>query len=122
MLEGVIQQVEQAIAYSKSWAETGWSAQFGNRQTDVSSLLQAKALPKNAVYRLEALNYWNQVKLNGHDCAESGIKALHALKQGNVAAAHDALYYCQFIEKPFAESTNTWLPLYEAVKEKLAAK
>ncbi len=120
MSEDVIYQVEEAIASSEKWAETGWPVTFGPRNVEVSSLKQAQALPKNFVFRLEALNYWNQAKLTGHDAAESGKKALEALKSHNVHAADDALYFCQFLEKPFTEYSKTWLPLYEAFKEKRA--
>ncbi|TLU81678.1 MAG: hypothetical protein FDX21_11450 [Chlorobium sp.] len=120
MSEDVIYQVEEAIACSEKWAETGWPVTFGPRNVEVSSLKQAQALPKNFVFRQEALNYWNQAKLTGHDTAESGKKALEALKSHNVPAADDALYFCQFLEKPFTEYSKTWLPLYEAFKERRA--
>ncbi len=120
MSEDVIHQVQEAIASSRKWAETGWPVTFGPRNVEVSSLKQAQSLPKNFVFRLEALNYWNQAKLTGNDAADSGQKALDALKNSNVSAADNALYFCQFIEKPFAENAKTWLPLYEAFKEKRA--
>ncbi len=120
MSEEVINQVQEAIACSRKWSETGWPVTFGPRNTEVSSLQQAQSLPKNFVFRQEALNYWNQAKLTGNDAADSGQKALDALKNSNVFAADNALYFCQFIEKPFAEYSKTWLPLYEAFKEKRA--
>uniref|UniRef100_Q3AP74 Uncharacterized protein n=1 Tax=Chlorobium chlorochromatii (strain CaD3) TaxID=340177 RepID=Q3AP74_CHLCH len=120
MIEQLIQQVEAAIVAAEKWAETGWSATFGVRNNEVSSLKQAEALPRNAVYRLEAINYWKQVLLAGEDTARFGRKALEALKDNNLAVANDALYFCQFVEKPFCDFTNTWLPLYEAIQKRAA--
>lgn len=120
MSEDVIYQVQEAIASSRKWAETGWPVTFGPRNIEVSSLKQAESLPKTFVFRQEAANYWKQAKLTGNDAADSGQKALDALKNGNPSAAENALYFCQFIEKPFAEEAKTWLPLYEAFKGKRA--
>lgn len=120
MSEDVIRLVQDAIACSRKWADTGWSVTFGGRNVEVSSLKQAQALPKHVVFRSEALNYWNQAKLTGNDAADSGQKALDALKNGNLAAADNALYFCQYIEKPFTESSKTWQPLYAAIKGELA--
>jgi hypothetical protein len=122
MSEDVIQQVQGAVTRSRKWAETGWPVTFGPRNVEVSSLSQAKSLPKNFVFRQEAVNYWNQAQLTGNDAADSGQKALDALKSGNLAAAENALYFCQFIEKPFADSAKTWSPLYEATKERLSRR
>jgi len=121
MSEDMIYKVQEAIACSRTWAETGWPVTFGPRNVEVSSLKQAQSLPKNFVFRQEAINYWNQAKLTGHDAAESGQKALHALKNSNISAADDALYFCQFIEKPFVEYSKTWLPLYESFKKEMLA-
>ena len=120
MSEDVINQVQEAIVSSRKWAETGWSVTFGPRNVEVSSLKLAQSLPKTFVFRQEAANYWLQVQLTGNDAADSGQKALDALKSGNLSAADNALYFCQFIEKPFAEQAKTWLPLYNAFKGKLA--
>ncbi|NTV05425.1 MAG: hypothetical protein HGA59_02820 [Chlorobiaceae bacterium] len=120
MSEDVTYQVQEAIAVSKKWSETGWPVTFGPRNVEVSSLKQAQSLPKNFIFRQEAVNYWNQVKLTGNEAADSGQKALDALKDGNFSAAENALYFCQYIEKPFTDSSKTWLPLYEALKEKLS--
>jgi hypothetical protein len=120
MSEDLRYQVEEAISSSRKWAETGWPVTFGPRNVEVSSLKQAQSLPKNFVFRQEAANYWNQAKLTGNDAADSGQKALDSLKNGNFSAAENALYFCQFIEKPFAEYAKTWLPLYEAFKEQRA--
>lgn len=122
MYDDLIRQVQEAIAYSGNWAEKGWPATFGPRNIEVSSLKQAQALPRNFVYRDEAVNYWNQVLLAGTDTADAGNKALTALKKGDLNAAADALYLSQYIEKPFAASSSTWAPLYEALKEKMAGK
>ena len=120
MSEDVIYQVQEAIASSRKWAETGWPVTFGPRNVELSSLKQAESQPKNFIFRLEAINYWKQAKLTGNEAADSGQKALDALKNGNLSAAENALYFCQFIEKPFAEDAKTWLPLYEAFKGKRA--
>jgi hypothetical protein len=120
MSEDVIYQVQEAIAVSQKWSETGWPVTFGPRHVEVSSLKQAQSLPKNFVFRQEAVNYWNQAKLTGNDAADSGQKALDALKSGDLFGAENALYFCQYIEKPFTEYAKTWLPLYEAFKEKLS--
>jgi len=120
MSEDVINQVQKAIACSRKWAETGWPVTFGHRNVELSSLKQAESQPKNFIFRLEAINYWQQAKLTGNDAADSGQKALDALNNGDLSAAENALYFCQFIEKPFADYSKTWLPLYEAFKEKRA--
>ncbi|MEI6652897.1 MAG: hypothetical protein WCL42_10035 [Chlorobiaceae bacterium] len=120
MSEDVIHQVQEAIACSRKWSETGWPVTFGSRNVEVSSLKQAESLPKNFVFRMEAINYWNQAKLTGNDAADSGQKALDALKNSNFFAADNALYFSRFIEKPFADYSKTWQPLYEAFKEQQA--
>ncbi|NTW49072.1 MAG: hypothetical protein HGB19_04935 [Chlorobiales bacterium] len=122
MFEDIIRQIQDAIASSRKWAETGWSVAFGPRNIEISSLKQALALPKNSVFREEAINYWKQAELAGVDTSASGQKALDALKAGNPKAALDALYFSQFMEKPFAEFSKTWLPLYNAFKERLAGR
>lgn len=114
MHEETIQQIEAAVAASRSWAETGWPASFGNRQVAVNSLKEAEALSRKEACRLEAVNYWKQVKLTGEDTAAAGGKALEALRRGDECAAADALYFCQYVEKPIADSSKTWAPLYEA--------
>ncbi len=120
MSQDVILQVEEAISGSRKWAETGWSVKFGPRRVEVSSLKEAQALPKSFVYRQEAISYWNQANLTGNEAADSGEKALAALRNNDIAVAGDVLYFCQFIEKPFAESAKTWLPLYETFQQKRA--
>jgi len=114
MSEDLIRQVEDAIACSRSWAEKGWPVTFGPRNVAVSSLKEAKSLPATFLYRQEALNYWNQARLMGNDAGDAGMKALDALKSGNMRAAHDALYLSQYIEKPLADNARTWHPVYEA--------
>jgi hypothetical protein len=116
MMEEMIVMVEKAIEASKHWHETGWPAAFGNRQVEVGSLKAAEALPRNVVCREEAINYWRQVRLTGQDSAEAGQKALDALKNGRLADADDALYLCQYIEKPFELQARTWHPVYEAFR------
>jgi hypothetical protein len=122
MIDDFIREVQEAIEYSRNWAVKGWAVTFGPRSIEVSSLKQAQALPRNFVFRDEAVNYWNQVLLAGNDTAEAGEKALAALKVGDLKAAADALYLSQYIEKPFAASAATWGPLYEAMKERIAGQ
>ena len=77
-------------------------------------------MPKTFVYRAEAINYWNQAQMTGFDAGESGKLALESLKKGDLKDAEDRLYYCQYIEKPFAEFSNTWVSVHEAAKSQLA--
>ena len=96
MVDDVITALQNAIEISRNWAKTGWSVTFGPRNTEVLSLEQAKALPKNFLFREEAVNYWRQAQLTGNDAADSGEKALKALKSGNLSVAADALYFSQY--------------------------
>lgn len=121
MMEDMIRQVEAAIGTCTRWHETGWPATFGVRNVGVPNLNAAEALPKTAVYRDEALNYWRQVRLAGEDSAAWGKKALEALQRGDAEAAGDALYFCQFIEKPFEGHAGTWIPLHAAFRSVVAA-
>lgn len=120
MMEDVIKMVEQAIETSSHWQETGWPATFGVRNVEVNNLKAAEALPRNAVYREEAINYWRQARLTGHDTAEAGKKALEALKNGDLVGADNALYLCQYLEVPFEKDAHTWHPVYEAFQAKCA--
>ncbi|HCD35679.1 hypothetical protein [Chlorobium phaeovibrioides] len=120
MYEELIGLVQQAIDASERWAETGWPVAFGSRNVSVPSLKEAEALPRTAVFRREAVNYWKQVQLTGADAAASGRKALRALKQGDLELAAGALYFCRYQEAPFASSTSTWTKLYDAVLNKAA--
>jgi hypothetical protein len=115
-MEDVIVMVEKAIEKATKWQESGWPAAFGNRQVEVSSLKAAESLPRNVVCRDEAINYWRQVRLAGHDTAEAGKQALEALKNGKLGDADDALYLCQYLEKPFEHQASTWMPVYEAFR------
>lgn len=119
-MEDVIMMVEKAIETSSHWQDTGWPATFGARNVEIGNLKAAESLPRNAVYRDEALNYWRQARLTGNDTAEAGKKALAALKEGRFKDADDALYHCQYLEKPFESVALTWLPVYEAFKAKCA--
>lgn len=120
MMDDMIPMVEKAIETSSRWPDTGWPAAFGNRQVEVNSLKAAESLPKNAVYREEAINYWRQARLTGQDTAESGKKALAALKEGRFGDVQDALYLCQYLELPFENAARTWRPVYEAFMAKCA--
>lgn len=121
MFDDLILQLREAIESSEAWSDKGWPVTFGARNVDVPTLKQALALPKTCVFREEAINYWKQAQLTGHDSAEAGRKALAALEQGNLVAASDALYFAQYLEKPVAEHSRTWLPLYEAIMARRAA-
>ncbi|MEI6757764.1 MAG: hypothetical protein FDX18_00245 [Chlorobium sp.] len=120
MFDDLIQEVQDAIECSRNWAVKGWPVTFGPRNTAVSSLKEAEALPRNFIFRQEAVNYWKQVRLTGNDAADSAVKAVQALQSGNAGAAENALYLCQYIEKPFAEYAGTWNPVYDALKTRLA--
>ena len=121
MYEELIEKTEKAIELSMNWAKNGWDVSFGPRQTKVTSLEEAEGLEKTFVYRDEAVNYWKQAKLTGYDAGISGKKALEALKKEDLKSAEDHLYFCQYIEKPFADSSKTWGDLYRIVKEKMAS-
>ncbi|MBF0278726.1 MAG: hypothetical protein HQM13_13080 [SAR324 cluster bacterium] len=121
MDQELIQQVKEAIDRSVNWAETGWHITFGPRRTEVLSLPEAEKMPRTFVYREEAVNYWKQVQLTGEDAAASGKKALLALENNNLKAAEDALYFCQYLEKPFTKEAQTWLPVHQAIKKKMEA-
>ncbi|NTU97627.1 MAG: hypothetical protein HGA62_07445 [Chlorobiaceae bacterium] len=114
MFQDVISEVRKAVDSSRHWAETGWQVSFGPRAITVCTLREAEALPRNSVVRLEAQNYWKQAQLTGNDAADWGEKAISALDAGDLKGASDALYFTQYIEKPFSDSSKTWLPLYES--------
>jgi len=118
MMDDMIPMVEKAIETSSHWQDTGWPVAFGNRQVEVNSLKAAESLPKSALYREEAIGYWRQARLTGEDTAESGKKALGALKEGRMGDAQNALYFCQYIETPFEAAAKTWRPVYEAFMAK----
>uniref|UniRef100_B3ELT0 Uncharacterized protein n=1 Tax=Chlorobium phaeobacteroides (strain BS1) TaxID=331678 RepID=B3ELT0_CHLPB len=120
MFEDMIPQVEEAVKISRSWANNGWSMGFGPKSAEVNSLEAAEALPVSFIYREDAVNYWHQVELLGNDAADSGEKAISAMRSGDATAVENALYLSQYIEKPLAGKTSTWKSLYEALKEKTA--
>jgi hypothetical protein len=120
MMDELIRKVEAAIAASMRWPETGWPATFGARNVEVPNLKAAETLPGSAVYRDEAVNYWKQARLAGVDTAEAGRTALDALRRGDLAAADDALYFCQYLEKPFEGHADTWGALYEDFRSECA--
>ena len=121
MYKELIEKTEKAIELSMNWAKNGWDVSFGPRQTKVTSLEEAEGLDKTFVYKDEAVNYWKQARLTGYDAGISGQKALEALKNEDLKSAEDHLYFCQYIEKPFADSSKTWAGLYKDVKEKIAS-
>jgi hypothetical protein len=114
MYEAMISELQKAVENSRHWADTGWPVTFGTRKIAVNTLREAEALPRNSVIRLEAQNYWKQAVLTGSDAGDWGEKAIDALQKGDVEGAADALYFSQYLEKPFSESSKTWQPLYES--------
>jgi hypothetical protein len=116
----LIKKTEAAIDNSLHWAERGWSVTFGPRQTEINSLQAAEELPETFVYRMEAINYWKQARLTGHDAGVSGQKALESLKKGDLKDAEDHLYFSQHVEKPFAEFSKTWVKVHDAAKAEMA--
>ncbi len=116
MIDDFIRKVEEAIDASEQWPSSGWPAVFGYRSVEVPNMKAAEELPRNAVYREEALNYWRQAGLLGRDAAQAGRKALDALREGRLDDADSALYLCQYIEKPFEGHAGTWIPLYESFR------
>lgn len=120
MFEDIIPRVEEAVEHSRKWAENGWGMGFGPKNAPVNSLKEAESLPVSFIYREEAVNYWRQIRLMGNDAADSGEKAVEALKNGDIDAAEKALYLSSYIERPCENYTSTWKSLYEALKEKMA--
>ena len=120
MYEELIKKTEAAIDNSLHWAERGWSVTYGQRQTEINSLQAAEELPETIVYSMEAINYWKQARLTGHDAGVSGKKALASLKKGDLKDAEDHLYFSQYVEKPFEEYSKTWFSVYEAAKAEMA--
>ncbi|MBC8259464.1 MAG: hypothetical protein H8E38_10635 [SAR324 cluster bacterium] len=120
MYEDLIKKTEAAIEQSMNWAVRGWLVTFGPRQTEINSLQAAEEMPKTFVYRAEAINYWKQAELTGHDAGVSGQKALESLKKGDLMDAEDHLYFSQYVEKPFAELSKTWVSVHAAAKAVIA--
>ncbi len=119
MYEKLIGMVEDAVDLSRRWAQSGWKTRFGERGVEACSLSEALDLPPNFVYREEAVDYWTQVQMIGSDAAESGKKAIEALKNGDLKRAEDSVYFSMYIEKPYAPNSKTWKPVYEAVKQEM---
>ena len=120
MYKELINKTEAAIDDSMNWAERGWTVTFCPRQTEINSLQAAEELPDTFVYRSEAINYWKQVRLTGYDAGISGQKALESLKNGDLKDAEDHLYFSQYVEKPFAVSSKTWVNVHQAAKAIIA--
>jgi hypothetical protein len=105
------QQLRQAIDRSRRWASDGWPVTFGDREVVVSSLPQAQELPANAVHRLVAVGYWQNVNQIGYETATWGEKALRHLADNDLRAAEAAVYYASYLERPLARHTMTWQPI-----------
>ena len=107
--------VEQGVARSRGWAETGWPVTFGPDGVEVSSLQQARDLPENFVYREEALDYWHNIALLGREAAAWGEKAVTSLKEGDLKTAEDRVYQAMFIERPCAQYSATWISIHKSL-------
>ena len=119
MFEDMIPRIEEAVERSRKWAENGWNMGFGPKNAAVVSLKEAEALSVSFIYREESVNYWRQIQLMGNDAADSGEKALDALKKGDIDAAEKALYLSAYIERPYEMYTSDWKSLYDALKGKM---
>ncbi len=114
--------MEQGIARSRTWAETGWPVTFGPSGVEVSSLQQALDLPENFVYREEALDYWHTVKLLGRDAAASGEQAIACLRKNDLKAAEGRVYQALFTERPCAKYSATWRAIHKSISARLQAE
>ncbi|MBF0368755.1 MAG: hypothetical protein HQL52_04780 [Magnetococcales bacterium] len=112
----LLDQLSAAIGEARKWAETGWPMTFGRRDNAIPSLRVAEALPKNMVNRSEAVSYWQCMAEVGEETAAQGEKALQAAKDEAWSTAEGALYYAVFMEKRLTKPTETWRPVWEAVK------
>jgi hypothetical protein len=110
------QQLQRAIDRSRQWAIDGWPVTFGDREVVVSSLHQAQNLPANAVHRLAAVGYWQNVAQIGLEAATRGEKALKHLADNDLQATEAAVYYASYLERPLAEHTRTWEPVLKSLK------
>ncbi len=116
----LIALVEQGVARSLAWAQTGWQVTFGPGGVEVSSLQQAEALPENFVYREEALDYWHTVMQLGIEAAACGEKSITCLKKGDLKTAEDWVYQALFIERPCAQYSATWKTIHESLLSRIA--
>ena len=119
MFEDIIPRIEEAVERSRKWAANGWNMGFGPKNAAVTCLKEAEALPVSFIYREESVNYWRQIRLMGNDAADSGEKAIEALKKGDIDAAEKALYLSAYIERPYEMYTSDWKALYDAIKGKM---
>ncbi|MEC9487198.1 MAG: hypothetical protein UMU76_06840 [Prosthecochloris sp.] len=117
MIDDLISRVEQAVDAAERWPDTGWPVRFGQRMEEVANLEAAEQLPRTAVYREEALNYWRQARLLGQDTAAAGRRALQALREGRLHDAANALYLCQYLEQPLSAQAGTWVPVYKEFRQ-----
>jgi hypothetical protein len=110
-------ELDKAIDKASSWAVTGWSMTFGNRNVPVNSLQDAQILKNSFPNRLEALSYWEDIELLGQETAEHGKKAKAALEQGDLHGAKNSLYLACYLEKRINENSPTWGPAYLALTQ-----
>lgn len=108
---------EEAVAKTKAWPTTGWTATFGTRKTEVNNLEAAMGQPNTFVYKLEAIGYWKRVEFVAPEAAAWGEKAVQALKAGDLKGADDAVSYAVWVEKPIREIAPTWEPVLKAIRE-----
>ena len=119
MDKDIEQQLQQAIDRSRQWAIDGWPVTFGEREVVVSSLHQAQDLPANAVHRLVAIGYWQNVAQTGIEAATWGEKAMQQLVDNDIQAAEAAVYYACYLERPLAGHTMTWEPVLKSLRNGL---
>lgn len=115
MNEEMIKKVTEAIDEVKNWPIKGWKMTFGPRNVEVNSLQAALDQPKDFVYKIEAVDYWQNVSLIGHDIIEYLEMTRAALKEGDMKAAENKVYYAQYLEKPLEHLTGVSKPLWESI-------
>jgi len=120
MGQNIEQLIQAAIDKSEKWHTEGWKVTFGTRSTEVNSLEEAEKLPRNFVYRLEAIAYWTRVKGSGAEAADWGRRALASLKKGDMTDVNDSVYYAMVVEKPINDKAPTWAPVVQALTSKAA--
>jgi len=116
----ILSAVETAIHMAENWAEQGWPMTFGPKSVAVNNLKTAREMSETFSYRLDALAYWQAVDETGKETATHGRKAKTALEKGDLAAAHNAVYFACFVEKKIDASAPTWSPVKAMVESNLA--
>ncbi|MBF0271377.1 MAG: hypothetical protein HQL98_04745 [Magnetococcales bacterium] len=112
----VVKQLDQAIAESRAWSESGWTMTFGRNAVRVASLTEAKAQSDRFVNRQEALAYWRSVAEAGEETAVQGEKAKAALDRGDLRYAEGAVYHAAYVEKRLNKPVSTWEPVLAGIR------